>query len=93
MGSDPTQTWPDAIPGSRLSREEQVAEDRLASIDHSIGLEQQAKELREESLASPSEATAIEANAAIRSSPNWLTGRVALLPMRVLRRVKRRVLG
>ena len=92
--SDPKQTWPDTTPGSRLSREEQLAEDRLALIDRIVGLEQEVKELRKESLASPSEATAIEANyAVIQSSLSWRVGRVALLPMRVLRRVKRRVLG
>jgi hypothetical protein len=91
---DPNQTWPDAMPGSRLNREEQLAEDRLAFIDRIIGLEQQVKELRKESLAGPSETTAIEASyAAIQSTLSWRVGRVALLPMRVLRRIKRRVLG
>jgi hypothetical protein len=94
VSPDPKQTWPDGFPGSRLSREEQLAEERLALIDRVIGLEQQVKELRKESLASPSEATAIEANyAAIQSSLTWRVGRAVLLPVRVLRGVKRRVLG
>ena len=92
--SDPKQPWPDTTPGSRLTREEQLAEDRLAFIDRIIGLEQQVKELRKESLVGPSETAAIEASyAAIQSSRTWRTGRVVLLPMRVLRRVKRRVRG
>jgi hypothetical protein len=92
--ADPKHTWPDAIPESRLSREERLAEERLAFTDRIIGLEQQLKELRKESLASPSETVAMETKyAAIDSSLGQRIARVGLLPKRVLRRVKRRVLG
>jgi len=91
--ADPKHTWPDAVPGSRLSHEESLAEERLAFTDRVIGLEQQLKELRQESLANPSETVAIEVKYAVHSSLGQRIGRVGRLPRRVLRRVKRRVLG
>ncbi len=90
--SDPKQTWSDAIPGLRLSREEHLAEDRLAQTDRMIGLEQQRNELRKASLAGPSETAAIEATHAIHVSLGRRIGRAALRRMPLLRRIKRRVL-
>ena len=77
-----------------MSAEAQLAEDRLAFIDRIIGLEQQVRELQAASLLSPSEAVAVEANlAGMKSSLTWRAGRIVTLPVRVLRHVKRRVLG
>ena len=77
-----------------MSAEAELAEDRLAFIDRIIGLEQQVKELQAASLLSPSETVAVEANlAGMKASLTWRAGRVVTLPVRVLRYVKRRVLG
>ncbi len=77
-----------------MSAEAELAEDRLAFIDRIIGLEQQVKELQAASLLSPSETVAVEANlAGMKASLTWRAGRVITLPVRVLRHVKRRVLG
>ena len=77
-----------------MSAEAELAEDRLAFTDRIIGLEQQVKELQAASLLSPSETVAIEANlAGMKASLTWRAGRVVTLPVRVLRYVKRRVLG
>ena len=77
-----------------MSAEAQLAEDRLAFTDRIIGLEQQVRELQAASLLSPSESVAVEANlAGMKSSLTWRAGRVVMLPVRVLRLVKRRVLG
>jgi len=77
-----------------VSAEAELAEDRLAFIDRIIGLEQQVKELQAASLLSPSETVAVEANlAGMKASLTWRAGRVITLPVRVLRHVKRRVLG
>ncbi|MET0734974.1 MAG: hypothetical protein ABWY55_04930 [Microbacterium sp.] len=77
-----------------MSAEAELAEDRLAFTDRIIGLEQQVRELQAASLLSPSESVAVEANlAGMKSSLTWRAGRVVTLPLRVLRYVKRRVLG
>ncbi|MRG60543.1 hypothetical protein GE115_11800 [Agromyces sp. CFH 90414] len=77
----------------RPTREQLLAEERLAFTDRIIGLEEQVKELRRESISGPSEAVAVESNlAALQSSTTWKVGRVVMLPMRALRVIKRRVL-
>lgn len=90
----PTRThWSDARPTSRLTREEELAEERLAFTDRIIGLEQQIRELQDSPAGTPSETVAIERNyASLQSSMTWRVGRIAMLPVRVLRAVKRRVL-
>jgi hypothetical protein len=77
-----------------VSSEAELAEERLAFADRIIGLEEQVRELQAASRLNPSETVAIEANlAGIKSSLTWRAGRVVTLPIRVLRVVKRRVLG
>ena len=77
-----------------MSAEAELAEDRLAFTDRIIGLEQQVKDLQAASLLSPSETVAVEANlAGMKASPTWRAGRIVTLPVRVLRHIKRRVLG
>ena len=94
MSDAPSTRWSDARPDVRVSPEAVLAEDRLAFTDRIIGLEQQVKELQAASLLTPSETVAIEANyAGMRSSLTWRAGRVVTLPVRVLRYIKRRVLG
>ena len=90
----PNATWSATRPDARVSREAELAEERLAFTDRIIGLEQQVKELQAASLLSPSEAMAVEAKlAGMTSSLTWRAGRVITLPVRVLRYAKRRVLG
>lgn len=94
MASEQHSNWADDRPESRLTTEESLAEERLAFTDRIIGLEQQVHELQANSLVSPSEAAAIEVNYAnLQSSATWRVGRLAMLPVRVLRHLKRRVLG
>ncbi|WP_172979872.1 hypothetical protein [Agromyces agglutinans] len=91
--SDLKSTWPDDARDVRPTREQLLAEERLAFTDRIIGLEEQVKELRRESISGPSEAVAVESNlAALQSSTTWKVGRVVMLPMRALRVIKRRVL-
>jgi len=90
----PSTRWPDTRPDARVSSEAELAEERLAFIDRIIGLEEQVRELQAASRLNPTEAVAVEANlAGIKSSLTWRAGRVVTLPIRVLRVVKRRVLG
>jgi hypothetical protein len=94
VSAAPNATWSDSRPGAVVNAEAQLAEDRLAFTDRIIGLEQQVRELQAASLLSPSEAVAVEANlAGMKSSLTWRAGRIVTLPVRVLRHVKRRVLG
>lgn len=94
MTNAPSTRWPDSWPDARVSPEAELAEERLAFTDRIIGLEQQVKELQVASRLSPSETVAVEANlAGIKSSLTWRIGRVATLPIRVIRVLKRRVLG
>ena len=94
MTAAPNATWSATRPDIRVSREAELAEERLAFTDRIIGLEQQVKELQAASLLSPSEAVAVEAKlAGMTSSLTWRAGRVITLPVRVLRYAKRRVLG
>jgi hypothetical protein len=77
-----------------VSSEAELAEERLAFVDRIIGLEEQVRELQAASRLTPTETVAVEANlAGIKSSLTWRAGRVVTLPIRVLRVVKRRVLG
>jgi hypothetical protein len=90
----PSTRWPDTRPHARVSHEALLDEERLAFTDRIIGLEEQVHELQAQSRLSPSELVAAEANlAGIKSSLTWRTGRLITLPIRVLRVVKRRVLG
>ncbi|WP_394551169.1 hypothetical protein ACDF64_10830 [Agromyces sp. MMS24-JH15] len=94
MPATPTPTWPDETPEARPTREQELAAERLAFTDRITGLEQQVKELRATSLLGPSELVAAEANLAqIQGSRTWRVGRLVMLPVRVLRAAKRRVLG
>jgi hypothetical protein len=89
----PNARWSER-PDVRVSPEAVLAEERLAFTDRIIGLEQQVKELQAASRLSPSEMVAAEANlAGMTSSLTWRAGRIVTLPVRVLRYVKRRVLG
>jgi hypothetical protein len=90
----PSDRWPESRPDARVRSEAVLAEERLAFTDRIIGLEEQVRELQAASRLSPSEQVAVEANlAGIRSSLTWRAGRIVTLPLRVLRVVKRRVLG
>lgn len=94
MTAAPNATWSASRPDAHVSREAELAEERLAFTDRIIGLEQQVKELQAASLLSPSEAVAVEAKlAGMTSSLTWRAGRIVTLPLRVLRYAKRRVLG
>lgn len=94
MSDAPRKRWPDERPDALVSPEAVLAEERLAFTDRIIGLEQQVKELQAASRLSPSETVAVEANiVGLKSSLTWRAGRVVTLPVRVLRHVKRRVLG
>lgn len=94
MSDASSMRWPDERPDALVSPEAVLAEERLAFTDRIIGLEQQVKELQAASRLSPSEAVAVEANfAGLKYSLTWRAGRVVTLPVRVLRHVKRRVLG
>jgi hypothetical protein len=67
-------------------------EQHLAFIDRIIGLEEQVRELQAAHRLSPSEQVAEEANVAgIKSSLTWRAGRAIMLPIRVLRYLKRRI--
>jgi hypothetical protein len=77
-----------------VTSESELAEERLAFADRIIGLEEQVRELQAASRLSPSEMVAVEANlAGMKSSLTWRAGRVVTLPVRVIRVIKRRVLG
>ncbi len=77
----------------RVSPEALLAEERLAFTDRIIGLEQQVKELQAARRLSPSETVAVEANLAnVKASLTWRVGLIVMLPVRVLRYVKRRIL-
>jgi hypothetical protein len=94
MASEQQSNWADSRPQTRLTTEQALAEERLAFTDRIIGLEQQVRELQAASVLTPSEAAAIEVNYAnLQSSLTWRVGRLAMLPVRVLRYAKRRVLG
>ncbi|WP_146184978.1 hypothetical protein [Agromyces badenianii] len=94
MSDAQSTRWPETRPDVGVSVEAVLAEERLEFTDRIIGLEQQVKELQAASRLSPSEAVAVEANlAGMKSSLTWRAGRVVTLPVRVLRVVKRRVLG
>ncbi|MGW9182102.1 hypothetical protein [Agromyces sp. NPDC055661] len=86
--------WPDTRPEARVSSEAELAEERLAFADRIIGLEEQVRELQAASRLTPTETVAVESRLAVmQSSLTWRAGRVVTLPVRVLRVVKRRVLG
>jgi hypothetical protein len=90
----PSTRWPDTRPDARVTSESELAEERLAFADRIIGLEEQVRELQAASRLSPSEMVAVEANlAGMKSSLTWRAGRVVTLPVRVIRVIKRRVLG
>ena len=90
----PSTRWPDSRPDARVTSEAELMEERLAFTDRIIGLEEQVRELQAASRLSPSEQVAIDAKLAVmQSSLTWRAGRVMTLPVRVLRVVKRRVLG
>lgn len=94
MTNAPSTRWSETRPDARVSSEAQLAEERLAFTDRIIGLEEQVRELQAASRLSPSEAVAVEANlAGMKSSLTWRAGRVVTLPIRVIRVLKRRVLG
>jgi hypothetical protein len=77
-----------------VSSEAELAEERLAFVDRIIGLEEQVRELQAASRLTPTETVAVESRLAVmQSSLTWRAGRVVTLPVRVLRVVKRRVLG
>jgi hypothetical protein len=77
-----------------VSSEAELAEERLAFADRIIGLEEQVRELQAASRLTPTETVAVESRLAVmQSSLTWRAGRVVTLPVRVLRVVKRRVLG
>jgi hypothetical protein len=77
-----------------VSPEAELAEERLAFTDRIIGLEEQVRELQAASRLSPTETVAVEANlAGIKSSLTWRAGRIVTFPVRVVRVLKRRVLG
>jgi hypothetical protein len=77
-----------------VSSEAKLAEERLAFADRIIGLEEQVRELQAASRLTPTETVAVESRLAVmQSSLTWRAGRVVTLPVRVLRVVKRRVLG
>ncbi|MDQ2637704.1 MAG: hypothetical protein M3Y83_12590 [Actinomycetota bacterium] len=92
MSAAPNARWSDR-PDVRVSPEALLAEERLAFTDRIIGLEQQVKELQAASRLSPSETVAVEANLAnVKASLTWRVGLIVMLPVRVLRYVKRRIL-
>ena len=94
MTNAPSTRWPDTRPDARVTSESELAEERLAFADRIIGLEEQVRELQAASRLSPSEMVAVEANlAGMKSSLTWRAGRVVTLPVRVIRVIKRRVLG
>ncbi|MFC9559089.1 hypothetical protein [Agromyces sp. NPDC056965] len=94
MSAASNPSWSEDRPDSSLTPEEQTAEGRLELLDRVIGLEQQLQELQAANLLTPTEAVAVERNlASMRSSLTWRAGRVVTLPVRVVRYVKRRVLG
>ncbi|WP_157001511.1 hypothetical protein [Agromyces laixinhei] len=77
-----------------MSSEVRLAEERLALTDRIIGLEEQVHELQSASRLSPTETMVVEAKlAGMQSSLTWRAGRVVTLPVRVIRVIKRRVLG
>jgi len=90
----PSTRWPDTRPDARVTSESELAEERLAFADRIIGLEEQVRELQAASRLTPTETVAVESRLAVmQSSLTWRAGRVVTLPVRVLRVVKRRVLG
>lgn len=94
MTNAPSTRWPESRPDARVSSEAELAEQRLAFTDRIIGLEEQVRELQAASRLSPSETVAVEANlAGMKSSLTWRAGRVVTFPVRVVRVLKRRVLG
>ena len=94
MTNAPSTRWPDARPDARVSSEAELAEERLAFIDRIIGLEEQVRELQAASRLNPTEAVAVESRiSAMQSSLTWRAGRIVTLPVRVVRVLKRRVLG
>ena len=94
MSASPEANWSAGRPGSELSPEERLVEQRLELLDRVIGLEQQVKELRAANVLAPSEQIAVERNlASLRSSLTWRAGRVVTLPIRAARVIKRRILG
>lgn len=94
MSAAPEASWSEGRPGSELSSEERLVEQRLELLDRVIGLEQQVKELQAANLLEPSETIAVERNyAAMRSSLTWRAGRLVTLPIRAVRVIKRRILG
>lgn len=77
----------------QLSPEESRVELELGLIDRVIGLEQQVSELSDRVQLSPSERVAVERRLhSMSTSPEWRIGRVATLPLRAARYLKRRVL-
>jgi hypothetical protein len=94
VSASPEANWSAGRPGSELSPEERLVEQRLELLDRVIGLEQQVKELRAANVLAPSETIAVERNlASLRSSLTWRAGRVVTLPIRAARVIKRRILG
>ncbi|WP_139416722.1 hypothetical protein [Agromyces laixinhei] len=94
MTTAPSTGWPDSRPDARVSSEVRLAEERLALTDRIIGLEEQVHELQSASRLSPTETMVVEAKlAGMQSSLTWRAGRVVTLPVRVIRVIKRRVLG
>lgn len=94
MSTAPEAKWSEGRPGSELSSDERLVEQRLELIDRVIGLEQQVRELQAANLLAPPESIAVERNlASMRSSITWRAGRVVTLPIRAVRVVKRRILG
>ncbi|WP_308796745.1 hypothetical protein [Agromyces silvae] len=86
-------SWLDSRPSALPGDTELDAEQRLEYVDRIIGLEQQVRELQAAAILSPSETVAAERNlASIRGSATWRAGRAVMLPVRVLRYAKRRIL-
>lgn len=94
MSTAPEANWSEGRPGSELSSEERLVEQRLELLDRVIGLEQQVRELQAANLLAPSESIAVERNfAAMHSSLTWRAGRIVTFPIRAVRVIKRRILG
>jgi len=89
---DRDASWLDSRPSARPTEGALEAEQKLDLVDRLIGLEQQVKELQSGNILSPSETVAAERSlASVQASMTWRVGRVAMLPVRVLRVVKRRI--
>ena len=90
MSEATEETWMSTRPKSKQTEEGLQAEEILVLRDRVIGLEQAVIECSGRSLLDPSETIAVELTLMeIRSSLTWRLGRMAMVPYRGLRAVKR----